>query len=314
MPGKQASFAVAGAQNEVVAEDLIGRLAAPVRVPRQHDFGVDFYCQLYMPNETRSVSVTEVFTLQVKGQSEGLQFGGAQNGEWRDYEVAWLRTLATPHFLARVDAAEPAVELYCLGQIWRVLWQTPAPYEITCTTEAATSQMYQRLDVHYETLEETLGDMRRWNAPIGPPFLRLTHADLSNPTRREQARRLLAFLIRVERANLLRFQQRVAVHKGLETWSTNLSSQYILLSEAMFWSSVPGDNLRELGEALTPGVVNLGAHLQWQNDKDAYRLIPILRWLETRGVLDPMGKGLLEGLMTAEARGEGPAAILNNRK
>jgi hypothetical protein len=313
MTGKQANFAVAGAQNEAVAQDLIGRLSAPVRVPREHDFGVDFFCQLYTPDGTKSVAITDVFTLQAKGSSELLRFGGVRNGEWRDYELAWLRTLAVPLFLARVDAAQPTLDLYCLGQIWRVLWQTAAPFEINCVTDPPTTDIHQSTDVRYESSEESYGDRRRWTVPLGPPFLRLTHANLADNTWRSQARNRLELLIRIERANLLRFHQRVALHKSLERWSTNSFSDQVVLSKAMFWSPVPGDNLRELAEALLPVVVNLGAHLQWQNDRDAYRLIEILEWLNARGALDSMGRGLLDGLRATQAKGLGPADELPGR-
>lgn len=303
MTGKQASFAVGGAQNESVAEDLIGRLSAPVKVPRPHDFGVDFFCQLYTPDEARSVSISDVFTLQVKGATEALHFGGVRNGEWRDYEVAWLRTLAAPLFLARVDAVQPAVDLYCLGPIWRVLWQSPAPFEITCITEPSTSNIYQRRDVEFEMLEGVHGDSRLWTVPLGPPFMRLTHTVLADRAWRGQARNLLAFVIRVERANLLRFHQRVALHKALEQWATNLFTERMILSEAMFWSAMPGDNLAALAEALAPVAANLGVHLQWQDDRDAYRLIPVLEWLQARGALDGMGKGLLDGLKATQTKG-----------
>ncbi len=313
MTGKQASFAVVGAQNESVAEDLIGRLSAPVKVPRPHDFGVDFFCQLYLPDQARSVSISDVFALQVKGATEALRFGGIRDGDWRHYEVAWLRTLAAPLFLSRVDSQCPAIDLYCLGAIWRVLWQSATPFEITCSTEPPTSGIYQRHDVHPEVVEGAPGDSRRWTVPLGPPFLRLTHSDLANPTWRAQARNLLAFFIAVERANLLRFHQRVALHKAPEQWATNLFSDRMILSEAMFWSPNPGENLAELAEALAPVAANLGVHLQWQDDSDAYRLIPVLEWLKARGTLDGMGKGLLDGLRVTQARGQTPGAVRTSR-
>jgi hypothetical protein len=53
-------------------------------------------------------------------------------------------------------------------------------------------------------------------------------------------------------------------------------------------------------------LVSLGTHLQWQNDREAYELLPVLEWLDGRGHLDPMGKGLLEGLRRTKERGVGP--------
>ena len=57
-------------------------------------------------------------------------------------------------------------------------------------------------------------------------------------------------------------------------------------------------------------LVNLGVHLQWQNDQAAYKLIPVLEWLDGEGRLDPIGKGLLDGLRGTQARGVGPAGVV----
>jgi hypothetical protein len=54
-------------------------------------------------------------------------------------------------------------------------------------------------------------------------------------------------------------------------------------------------------------LVSLGTHLQWQNDRTAYDLLPVLRWINNQGLLDPMGQGLVEGLERAQAKGGGPA-------
>ncbi len=307
MTGIQAEFAIAGAQNEADVQSLIGRLSAPVKVPREHDFGIDFFCQLYGDTQRKSVSVTDVFSLQAKGMTEDLGFGGfRKDGKtWRDYELAWLRTLATPLILARIDA-EPRLDLYTLAPVWRVLWQTAAPFEIVCTTEPPTAATYQRFDPKHAVRDGAPGDGRTWTVPLGPPFLSLTHAALSKPAWCEQARNLLAMHVRIERRNLLMFQLRVAIHDCVEKWSTNGFGD-VVLSKAMFWSVAPGGNLPELAAALAPVAVNLGAHLQWQNDHAAYLLIGVLEWLDQRGDLDAMGKGLLDGLTTTKAQGLGPS-------
>jgi hypothetical protein len=54
-------------------------------------------------------------------------------------------------------------------------------------------------------------------------------------------------------------------------------------------------------------LVSLGTHLQWQNDRRAYDLLPALKWINGQGLLDSMGRGLIENLERAQANGVGPA-------
>jgi hypothetical protein len=49
-------------------------------------------------------------------------------------------------------------------------------------------------------------------------------------------------------------------------------------------------------EIFEPVLVNLGVHLQWQDDLSAHTLIPALEWVDSMGLLSEFGKGLLGGL------------------
>ena len=187
MTGIQPAFAVVGAQNEAHVQSLIGHLSAPVKVPREHDFGIDFFCQLYGDTVQKRVSVADVFSLQAKGMTEQLRFGGVRDEKWRDYEVAWLRTLAAPFFLARISA-EPRLDLYALAPVWRVLWQTASPFEIVCTTEPPSDALYQHVDPTSTASGHAFGDGLSWAVPLGPPFLSLTHAALADREWCDQAR------------------------------------------------------------------------------------------------------------------------------
>jgi hypothetical protein len=304
MSGKQAEFVALGAQNEADAHSLIGRLCAPVKVPREHDFGVDFFCQLYTRAGTKSVTVDDIFTLQVKGMTESLHFGGVRDGRWHDYEIVWLKTLSTPFFLARVEASGPTLDVYSVAPLWRVLWQSGAPFEITCTTEPASQVEHQRTAITWTDSAGPHGDQRSWLVPLGVPFLRLTHADLADRALKEQATARLREHIQLERRNLLLFRLRVAVHECVEKWTTNVGPS--ALSRAMFWGTSSGENLDELATALEPVALNLGVHLQWQNDKAAYQFIDVLEWLHQKKGLDPLGRGLLEGRKNTRAKGLGP--------
>jgi hypothetical protein len=93
----------------------------------------------------------------------------------------------------------------------------------------------------------------------------------------------------------MRYHLFIPVLTGITGWRTNLPESY----EAriwQFWASQPGANIPRLCQTAAPLVVNLGMHLQWQNDAGAYTIVPLLEWLECGGHLDDIGKGLLDGL------------------
>lgn len=88
-----------------------------VPVPHEKDFGIDFYFQPRIPAGPRTETVAELGSLQIKGGAEGLAYGGLNSrGEWREYEFIWLRSLATPLYLAHVDAECRAIEFFRCGR------------------------------------------------------------------------------------------------------------------------------------------------------------------------------------------------------
>jgi len=104
-----------GSSYEDCVQLLLGRIASLVRVPREKDFGIDFYCQPRVADGAQTEMVTELAAVQVKGGAESLAYGGLdRRGQWREYEFTWLRSLATPIYLAKVDRAYSAVELFSL--------------------------------------------------------------------------------------------------------------------------------------------------------------------------------------------------------
>src|SRR5260370_26079572 len=94
-----------------------------IRVPGKKDFGADFYFQPRIPSTAHTETVTELGCIQVKGGDEELSYGGLNSKkEWREYEFMWLKSQATPLYLARVDAHHSSVELFSIWPMWRIFW------------------------------------------------------------------------------------------------------------------------------------------------------------------------------------------------
>jgi hypothetical protein len=307
MSGRRNVMDSAGNAYEDCAASLMGRITSLVRVPREKDFGIDFYCQPLIADGPQTETVAELCSLQVKGGRQKLEYGGLnRHGEWRQYEFDWLRSLATPLYLARVKSDCSAVELFSLWPLWWIFWNC-APFRVVLAPRPAGPGRYRWQPPRSSPDPNGVGqgDGMRWTVDLGPPFLRLSNEDLNNPEFRKRAVAVLRTWVGQDRLTLMRYLQSVPVVTGITCWST-CPPEVFETGISYFWNSQPGRNIAVLCATVAPMVVNLVVHLQWQNDHAAYRFLPVLEWLEARGELDPLGKGLLESLRKTQAIGVGP--------
>jgi len=199
-----------------------------------------------------------------------------------------------------------------MWQLWLVFWQqSVSPFEVILKTHAVTAEPHTWADP--QKLQNPngagKGDGMTWTIDLGQPFLQLTSECLNDPGFRQKATAVLRTWIIHDRLTLMRYHQFIPVLTGITKWNVN-SPDILEARTWQFWDSRPGVNIARLCQTVSPMLVNLGAHLQWQDDSTAYLLIPILEWLDAKGSLDDMGKGLLDGLRGTQARGVGPADII----
>lgn len=308
MPGQRLAIDSRGTSYEDCVRLLMGRFASLVHVPREQDFGIDFYVQPRVGAERQTESVAELAAIQVKGGSAVLRYGGVNaRGKWRHHELTWLRALVTPLYLARVDARCSGLELFSLWPVWLIFWQQrELPFEIRFTTrDAASTAAWEEPVATPHPKGHGKGDGQAWTVDLGRPLLQLSVA-ASDDTQSSalQAQVLRAWILN-DRANLIRFQQFIPVLSGITEWRTGTLAPHVMKTW-QFWAAEPGENIARLSETAAPLVVNLGIHLQWQNDEAAYALLPLLQWFCRNGRLDQIGLGLLSGLESSHAAGLGP--------
>lgn len=308
MSGRRHSMDSTGSSYEDCVQLLLGRIASLVRVPREKDFGVDFYCQPCVADGAQSETVTELAAVQVKGGGESLAYGGLdRRGQWREYEFSWLRSLATPLYLARVDRAFSTVDLFSLWPLWLIFWsQAENPFEVRFVTAGSRRAVWRMPEPRLSRSGTGRGDGMRWTVHLGRPFLRLRGKGLNDQEARRRVTAALRTWIAADRLTIMRFQQFIPVLTGITEWETN-RPEVFQTRTWQFWDRRPGANIDKLCRTVGPMLVNLGAHLQWQDDSAAYSLIPVLDWLQGRRQLDEIGIGLLRGLRDTKVRGVGPA-------
>lgn len=87
MSGRRHIVDSEGTSYEDCVSLFLGRIASLVHVPRDKDFGIDFYCQPRVPAGAHTETVAELASLQVKGGGAKLTYGGLNpQGEWQEYE------------------------------------------------------------------------------------------------------------------------------------------------------------------------------------------------------------------------------------
>jgi hypothetical protein len=309
MTGRQLNFGIRGEQYEKAFDSIVSSFLSVVRVPRPEDYGIDAFCHTRIRVDEKSSTIAGTFGVQVKGEGCNLEFGGKKDGVWKAYEIEWLRSLAVPLYFARVSHDCNQVDFYSLWPIWLVLGRSPLPFRIICELGDPSDQPY-RLPGADRELEDinTPGDRTTWVVPLGPPFLSVDQSRLRDSKFAENAGRLMEKWISLDRLTLIRLSLGVTYAEGVGNWYTNDFDfdKPTIKKKWMAWSSVPGEKISDLAKTFEPVLVNLGVHLQWQGDSNAYKLIPTLEWLDTIGALSQFGIGLLGGLKETLARGEPP--------
>lgn len=214
MSGRRHIMDSVGSTYEDCVRLFVGRIASLVAVPREKDFGVDFYFQPRVPIGPKTETVAELGSFQVKGGREKLGYGGLnRRGEWREYEFTWLRSLVTPLYLARVNVGCTAVEIFSVWPLWLIFWQqVTSPFEVVFTTQPAGASQH---DWHPLKSSPSTphprgtgkGDGKGWTINLGPPILRVTSKDLNDTVFCQRAVAVLRTWIMYDRLTLMRFHQ-----------------------------------------------------------------------------------------------------------
>jgi len=212
---------------------------------------------------------------------------------WKVYEIEWLRSLAVPLYLARVNSDCSRVDFYSLWPVWPVLGGGPWPFRIVCEFNDPSSSPFVLEGATRES-DGSHGDRITSTVHLG--LLSVTQKDLSDPSFKEHAAALMGIWVGYDRLTVIRLLLRVAYFQGIRQWSTNDFdlSRKLILKGWMAYSSIPGQNIDDICKTFEPVITNLGWHLQHQDDLAAYNLIPALEWLQSSGRLVGFGRRFAE--------------------
>src|SRR5207249_4769590 len=164
MPGQQADFAIKGDLFEIAAENVLSEVLSMISVPRQRDYGIDFYCSVRFKFTKYAQTTRDLFALQVGGPDKTIEYGGLRDKTPLQYQIDWLKSLTIPLFFARVSNDRERVDVYSMSPIWRILFRSPGAFQIKCTFEEPTDEPFTiqaEQPIPFEG-ENSYGDANVW--------------------------------------------------------------------------------------------------------------------------------------------------------
>jgi hypothetical protein len=239
-----------------------------VRVIREEDYGIDFYCHPKSPDGRYPETVTDLAGVQVKGGSEALSYGELNaKREWRKHHFEWLRSLAIPLYLATVPRDLRSCEVFSLAPF---VSHSVNPFEVTFITRPPSNSHNWTLTPPHQEPGENGGDGVRWTVDLGLPIL---HLSVEDPVEDQEFRHVAAqiFLkwIAQDRSNLVLFQQSIPVFYAFSSWKTN-SIDGMSPQIWQHWNTTPGANLEPLCQTVEPLLVSLG--IQFKDSEQSRNL------------------------------------------
>jgi len=194
MPGKLPFKFRGGSRGEYLAQYILSSLGTSNPVLRQEDVGIDFVCSLSYPDRETFHSP---YAVQLKSaKSESIEYGGFQDGKWKDYEVTWILNQPMPLFLGVVDHHELRLKLYSLSSRWSALHQDKRPTRIKFVLDSRKEGeelpkkpfpwTYPKKVIPKKKIEGKRrpiwhGDGKSWVFHIGPPILSITAEESNDP-------------------------------------------------------------------------------------------------------------------------------------
>jgi hypothetical protein len=112
MPGLRLNSFRQGDRSEYLAQYILSSLGIAIRVPREEDIGIDFYCSLANLKEG-DLTFSSPFTVQIKSNSENVSYGGVdKKNVWKEHEIDWLFDQELPFLIGIADKEKHNIKLF----------------------------------------------------------------------------------------------------------------------------------------------------------------------------------------------------------
>lgn len=218
MPGARPPNLRMGDRTELLVQFFLHTIAFTTPVPRQEDVGHDFLCVLTEPHDNL-LWTGPSFTVQVKSKSDPLVFE-------KDYEVAWIKELENPYFVAVGDKKELRVTLHSTWQRMNAILYRAVPrieFKLSSPPPGQDSVV-------------TAPDSSAQTVYLGEPIISATLPEVMDRSYAEKLRRVLKQWVKIDRQNIACNQADIHWIVGPTSYTTNEAppAEPVLLS--FFWN------------------------------------------------------------------------------
>jgi hypothetical protein len=297
MTGRQLKVQGIGSTNEAFCEALVGRIASMIPVPREHDFGVDYYCLPRRELTSHTETVGDIAAIQVKPDSDCiLTFGGSRGNDptWHRHELDWLRALRVPLYLAIVDSKYERVNLHSISRCLQVFLKTWFPFAIRCEpspldlTQSIVTQTAEPVAIATVAPTEQ-HDGAVWSVQLGTPFLTLTFSQLDDPRQREWVTKVFSRWIDTDSATLANLKARIPVVHIPQAYFANVPPS--IIQNIMFWYPSQSGRAKDVAGSVAPAIASIARQLLSEGRTDeAKQWLPALEWCQAHDAIEQFGR------------------------
>jgi hypothetical protein len=189
MPGGRLRTFRLGDRAELLVENLLAGLAFTTRVPRQEDFGVDFFCSLTR-QEGQFLKAGPFFAVQAKSTRDDIVYEKA-------HELEWIKNQENPLFVCVADRNALAMEVY---STWNLLCGVLNGWR--GQTSASRIVLRPGVEHHMWPWVEDNDDGSQ-EIRLGKPIARITDADIFDDDRMELLANTIGQWVALDRLNVV---------------------------------------------------------------------------------------------------------------
>ncbi|MDX6768932.1 MAG: hypothetical protein SF051_05325 [Elusimicrobiota bacterium] len=268
-----------GAQKEAFAGFVLSGICAPTAVPRQQDYGLDFYCALTQPDGHVIRTSPYSFGLQVKTRADDnvLTYGGYKNkndpASWKAYEIEWLFNQSIPFLIGLAAKDCSRLDLYLTSGMWKARWMGGRPFQVDLVPGDPGAVTKEGLVPTAVVVEGAPGDGHRWTVPLGPPIVSMEAAKATVAAGRAKVREVLARALDVDRLNVMAHALGVPYREWILAWKTGElpAPTETRLGNEWFANGTEGQNLEQCAKVLSFSLAALALNLKAQGQVDALK-------------------------------------------
>lgn len=285
MTGKQANVTRRGAIHEDDAKAILRRLSSVIPVPRQDDYGIDFYCQEYSNETTTSHESQGIFGIQIKSSLDEYELGGLdRKGTWKEYDLSWYRSLSIPYFLGIIGDDGNQLAIYSLISTKCVYHKaTEKPFKIQFKSECKTKTNCR----FEEPVSDGSGNIVRWICNLGLPIIQLHRSQLSDSDLVENCRDVLSKWIEIDRINAVFLSfglQRVVSYNA---WSPNVLDTEGIIGWDYWQIPLRKELLIRLSRIAGPSLALMNKNYEASHGEPLPGIKELDDWMKANGMGDP---------------------------